>query len=93
MRKTHLRLEDVRGLNALTHDAVVGIVELVETVHTRILTTMGVRPLSIPNRVLYRLIRTITRHVTASIDGGLSVIPPWHSTRPSSSSFVTSVTR
>jgi hypothetical protein len=88
IKKTHIRLKDVRGLSRLALDATLGITGIVESMHTTIAGGPGLRTVTWSTRgvtgLVYRSIRGVTRMVAGGLDAALGAVRPWHDERPSS---------
>jgi pimeloyl-ACP methyl ester carboxylesterase len=79
----HTHSSDLRGVSRLMIDAIVGAIELVESVNTTILNGVTKsdspvhKPMSLITTMVYRNIRAITGLVGNSVDALLSWLDPW----------------
>jgi pimeloyl-ACP methyl ester carboxylesterase len=89
-KATHVRLSDLRGLQRLANDAVVGLANLVESMHHTIARRSA--PLGTPPRgrtagitgFTYSSVRGVTRLAGASLDALLGMLAPLIAQRPPS---------
>jgi pimeloyl-ACP methyl ester carboxylesterase len=90
-KNSHIRPSDIRGYSRLTMDAVIGLTDLVETMHHNISRVPGVFGTSTQGRttgitgLVYRIIRGVTRMVGGGIDAVLARLVPIIGHGPSSS--------
>ncbi len=81
-KKSHVSVADLRGYSRLAIDAVIGLANLVETMHHNILRAPGIlgKPTQRPTRgitgLVYKSIRGTTRAVGSSIDAVLGRLVP-----------------
>jgi pimeloyl-ACP methyl ester carboxylesterase len=89
-RRSHITVSDLRGLQRMTNDAVVGLADLVETMHHTIGRAPGILGPSPKGRtrgvagLVYQSVRGVTRVVGGGIDALLGMLAPLIAERPSS---------
>ena len=80
--RAHISVSDLRGLQRLTNDAIVGLTDLVEAMHHTIRQTPAVLGKTPTGRtrgitgLVYKSVRGITRLVGGSVDALLGLLPP-----------------
>lgn len=73
---------DLRGINRLTTDAIIGVTDLVEAVHANVLDLPGVLGKSVPRQtrgipgLVYRSVRSVARLVGGGVDTALAAFTP-----------------
>ena len=88
-KPSHISLADLRGLQRLTNDAVVGLTDLVEAMHHTVGRTPGILGKAPRGRtrgitgLVYKSVRGITRLVGGSVDALLGLLAPLIADRPS----------
>ncbi len=89
-RNSHVRPSDIRGYSRLAMDAIIGLTNLVETMHHNISRFPGIRGTTTQERttgitgLVYQIIRGVTRLVGGGIDSVLEQLVPLIGHGPSS---------
>ena len=82
IKRTHIRLSDLRGFHRLASDATVGLTDLVEAMHHTIVRTPGILGEPAKGRtngitgLVYRSVRGVTRLVGGGVDALLALVAP-----------------
>ena len=82
IKRTHIRLSDLRGFHRLASDATVGLTDMVEAMHHTIVRTPGILGEPAKGRtngitgLVYRSVRGVTRLVGGGVDAPLALVAP-----------------